>query len=199
MNTANTNSSPSSASATAISAFIFWSADASSWLAPLTIHITGHQLPDRSDAWSHMGLGFGLFDGRVVYFENLFSDGFCGPKPIEKLIAFHTAGGRLSIQPLDHLSSAVCQHIREKCEAWVGQRRGYFAFQLIAMGAFERVMRFVHRHIRPSPNRGVCSEDVARLLFPYVDLRDPDRDFDEVNPNSAWRKWQLIKGGNNAT
>jgi len=179
----------------ALKAFIFWSADDTSWLTPFTIRVTGGQLPDKSDTWSHMGLGFELAGGKTIYYENLFRDGFRGPKPIEELIAFRNAGGRLSIQPVDGLTVETCESIRDRCEAWADKRRGYYHWQLIAMWYFERFLRFYHRHIQPSPDRGVCSEDVARLLHPFVELRDTIRDFDEVNPNSAWRQWLNIKGG----
>jgi hypothetical protein len=166
-------------------------------MAPLTVRITGKKLTDQTDAWSHMGIGFQLSNHSIIYYENLFRDGFQGPKPFGKLIAFRDGGGRLSVQWFDFMHTAVCQAKREKCEAWAGKHRGYFGWQLAAMWKFERILRFYHRHIRPSPDRGVCSEDVARLLYPELDLRDTERDFDEVNPNSSWRKYRELKGVTN--
>lgn len=179
----------------AVKLFIFWSFDPTSRMSSLTVRITGRQLPDKSDAWSHMGLGFELFNGDLEYYECLFHDGFCGPKPISKLIAFCDAGGCVSLQPVDSIKSPEAQQIRENCRAWVGTR-GYYHWQLISMWAFERFGRFLGTHVPHSPDRLVCSEAVARLVWPWMDLRDSVRDFDEVNPNSAYRKWLKIKGSN---
>jgi hypothetical protein len=45
-----------------------------------------------------------------------------------------------------------------------------------------------------TPNRGICSEDVALLVYPALDLREAGQaTFDETTPNSIWRAWQLIK------
>ena len=178
----------------AIHAFIFWSYDPSSWMAPLTVRITGRRLPDKSDAWSHMGLGFRFecAEDDTVYYEALFSDGFCGPKRIWKLMDFEKTGGRVGIYPIP-IYGAAAADLKKLCNAWVG-RKGYYAWQLVSMWAFERFGRFLGAHVPRSPERVVCSEAVARLVFPALDLRDDARDFDEVNPNSAWRKWQQIKG-----
>jgi len=179
----------------AVKAFIFWTYDPTSVMSNPTVRITGRQLPDKSDAWSHEGLGFEMSDGTLEYFECLFSDGFQGPKPIAKLTAFEEAGGFLLIQPVDSIKCPEAQQIRKRCLEWVGQK-GYYAWQLALMWYFERVLRFYHKHITPSPNRLVCSEAVARLVWPWIDLRDEVRNFDEVNPNSAYRKWLLIKEAN---
>ena len=172
--------------------FLFWSYDPASPMSKLTIRITGNQLPDKSDSWSHSGLGFELSDGELVYYENLFSTGFQGPKPVAKLIEFGRTTGRVEIQYVDFIYPKESEQIRQKCQSWVG-RRGYYGWQLVSMWAFERFGRFVGTHLPRSPGKGVCSEDVARLVFPWVDLRDSIRSgFDEVNPNSAWRQWMKI-------
>jgi len=182
----------------AIKLFLFWSFDPTSTMPKLTVRVTGRQLPDKSDSWGHEGLGFELSDGTLEYYECLFSDGFRGPKPIEKLMEFQKAGGRVDIQVVDSLKCPEAQQIRNTCQMWVGQK-GYYAWQLVLMWYFERVLRFYHKHIPPSPNRLVCSEAVARLVWPWIDLRDEDRNFDEVNPNSAYRKWLKIKEANETT
>ena len=177
--------------------FLFFSTDPSSWLSRLIIRITGRQLPDRTDAWSHLGLGFVLDDGTQLYYEALFSQGFTGPKPFEYLRDFARAGGKVWTQPLPNLSPEDVKIIKSDCDALVG-RAGYYAWQLIAMWLFERLGRFLRIHIRPSPSRVVCSEVVARLVYPWLDLRDTTRTrFDEVNPNSAWRKLHPPPGNAN--
>lgn len=179
---------------TSIRAFIFWSYHPG-LLGRLTVRVTGNQLPDHSDAWSHMGLGFqfALNARDTVYYEALFSDGFRGPKSIWKLIDFEKTGGRVAIYPVP-IFGENADRLKKLCDAWVG-RKGYYAWQLVSMWSFERFGRFLGAHVPRSPDRLVCSEAVARLVFPAIDLRDDIRkEFDEVNPNSAWRKWQLIKG-----
>jgi hypothetical protein len=178
---------PQLGAAAALRAFLFWTYS-DSIFGRLTVRVTGHQLPDKSDAWSHMGIAFRLADFSIVYYENLFRTGFQGPKPFQKLTDFRKAGGRLAIRMVDMLP-AECEEKRQRCEHWVGNRRGYFHLQLIGMWKFERLLRFYHAPLPPSPNRGVCSEDAARIVYPRCDLRDSEREFDEINPNSAWRQY----------
>ena len=176
----------------AVEAFIFWTYDPAAWISRLIVRITGRQLPDKSDAWSHMGIGFKLLSGVDIYYEALFSEGFCGPKSFRKLLVFSETGGQLAVENIECIGESEVQQVWENCEALIG-KRGYYAWQLFSMWAFERFGRFVGAHVPRSPGRVVCSEIVARLLYPYIDLRDEERAFDEVNPNSAWRKWKQIK------
>ena len=177
---------------TAIAAFIFWTASPSA-VSRLIVRVTGRQLADRSDVWSHMGIGFVFNDLTSVYYEAFFSQGFSGPKPLAKLLNFENAGGRLHRQTVK-LRPGGAEIKRRECETWVG-KRGYYALQLAAMWACERL----GTRVRETPNRVVCSEAVARLLYPEIDLRDSRRTrFDEVNPNSAYRRFKAIEWENHA-
>ena len=176
---------------TAVKTFIFWTAG-KSWLSRLIIRITGRQLLDKSDAWSHMGLGFELEDGKRIYYEALFSEGFVGPKPMDKLLAFRDAGGKLSIQ-FTSIVGPMAERVRDRCVVWTVYK-SYYAWQLVLMWAFERVGRFVGWRLRRTPGKVVCSEAVAALVWPFMDLRDEIRtEFDAVNPNSGWRKYQVLR------
>lgn len=172
----------------AIYTFIFWTAGDSCG-SKLVIRVTGRKLEDRSDAFSHMGLGFELDNHQLVYFEALARYGFTGPHPIEKLFAFQKRGGTLLIQPVVGLHGPIAEQIHQRCLSWVG-RTSYHEWQLGLMWAYERFGRRLGWRIPRSPCKVVCSEAVAELLWPHFDLRDPDHPaFDEVNPNSAYRSW----------
>jgi len=169
------------------SVFIFWSF-VPRWWSWLIVRITGRQLPDKSDAWSHMGIGC-ISNGQAVYFEALVEKGFVGPKPIRNLIDKITeTKGRLAIRKIPALDF-YANGIFSQAESWVG-KKGYSARQLIQMWIYERIGRWLGIPVPKSPSRLVCSEAVARLLFPPMDLRDDEHEhFDEVNPNSAYRKF----------
>ena len=172
-----------------IKVFIFWSY-VPEWWARAIVRITGRQLPDKSDSWSHMGIGFTLQDGKRVYYEAIVGKGFIGPIPIEKLIdkIGQNEKSRLAIKELPIEPYRVLG-IYKECRRWQG-RKSYSAWQLVRMWFFERLGRWVGIRVRRTPDRLVCSEAVARLIYPPYDLRDEiRRRFDEVNPNSAWRKY----------
>lgn len=178
----------------AVRVFVFWSY-VPEWWAKAIVWITGKQLPDKSDAWSHMGIGFEMLDGCALYFEAIVEQGFCGPKPIKKLIdKINSSNGRLKVEYLIDLNSEGATWLYLKCEKWVGIKT-YSAWQLIRMWFFERFGRWIGIHVRPTPDKLVCSEAVARLIHPFgYDLTDSIRiRYDEINPNSAFRKWLKIK------
>jgi len=154
----------------------------------LIVRVTGKKLDNKSDAYSHCGVVFEMSDGKIIYYEALFSEGFSGPKPIKKLQAkIIKNDGRFCFWWLS-LDSAVAEQVRLRCENWVGTR-GYYAWQLASMWWFERVGRHFGWHVPASPSKMVCSEACARSLFPWIDLRDNDHPrFDEVNPNSVYRR-----------
>jgi hypothetical protein len=173
--------------------FVFWSF-VPEWWAKAIVWITGKQLPDKSDAWSHMGIGFEMSNGNAEYYEAIVQKGFVGPQPIKKLIdKINANNGRLEVEHLDMTEFQIIQ-LHGICKAWVG-RKSYSEWQLIRMWFFERFGRWVGLHIRRTLDRLVCSEAVALLIYEYkYDLTDEIRTrFDEVNPNSAWRKWLKIK------
>jgi len=188
--------------------FVFWSYVPEFW-AKAIVWITGKQLPDKSDAFAHMGIGFEMSDESAEYFECIVRKGFIGPLPIKKLVdKINASNGRLKVVYLDYpeFDAMVLYNI---CKAWVG-RKSYSEWQLICMWFFERFGRWIGLHIPRTSDLLVCSEAVARMIGPsenmvsseavyklsepYVDLRDEIRTrYDEVNPNSAYRKWLKIK------
>ena len=173
--------------------FIFYSYVAE-WWAKAIVWITGNQLPDRSDAYSHMGIGFDMSNGSAEYYEAIVQKGFIGPQPIKKLIdKINASDGRLKVEYLDCKEFDAIK-LHGICKTWVG-RKSYSEWQLIRMWFFERFGRWVGLHVRRTPDRLVCSEAVARLIYEIrYDLTDEIRTrFDEVNPNSAWRKWLKIQ------
>lgn len=170
--------------------FIFWSY-VPEWWARAIVRITGRRLPDKSDAWSHMGIGFESSDGQRIYYEAIIDKGFVGPLPIQNLInkINQHKEGRAAIKYLTFEPYRV-RGIQKECENWRG-RKTYHQWQLAAMWFFERLGRWTGYHVKQSPDKLVCSEAVARLIYPPYDLRDElRRRFDEVNPNSAWRKYR---------
>lgn len=174
-----------------VKVFGFWSF-VPCWWAKIIVWATGNQLPDRSDAWSHCGLAFEMNDGSMRYYEALIGEGFDGPKPIERLHdKIRRANGRVVIENLDMVPANVWA-IYDRCNVWVG-KKGYYAWQLILMLYYEKWGRWVGWHIPRSKNRVVCSEAQARLIWPYMDLREGGRDFDESNPNSTFRRFVLLR------
>ncbi len=146
-----------------------------------------------SDGWaSHMGVGFELEDGRQVYYESLIKQGFVGPDPIDKLYAYvHSVAAARAIIIDAGLDAQTSARKLSICEANAGTT-GYNQWQLASMLMLERYGLPVPH----SPNRWVCSEAAARILYPEIDLRDMRRTtFDAVNPNSAWRRWCEIAAG----
>ena len=173
--------------------FIFWSY-VPEWWSKAIVWITGKQFPNESDAFSHMGIGFEMSDGSAEYYECIVRKGFIGPQPIKKLIdKINSSNGRLKVEYLN-LKEFQAIQLSGLCRSWVG-RKSYSEWQLIRMWFFERFGRWIGLHIPRTPDLLVCSEAVARLIYDYgYDLTDEIRTrFDEVNPNSAYRKWLKIK------
>jgi len=175
----------------AVDILIFWSF-VPEWWSKMIVRITGNQLPDKSDCWSHMGIIFLLENGESEYYEALFDEGFIGPKPLPALVdKIHNKNGLLKVGETD-IKEIYVQEIYERCQNWVG-KKGYYQWQLAFMWFYERIGRFIGWKIPHSPDKVVCSEVVARLIYPRLDLRDEIRtEMDEVNPNSGWRKYLRI-------
>lgn len=111
-----------------------------------------------------------------------------GPRTLSDLQSWaEKPGRRLAVLPTS-IRGAAAERVHRQAQSWVG-RVGYFAWQLAGMWAFERL----RIPVRKSPGKVVCSEAVARLVFPELDLRDAFRDFDAVNPASGWRKYHWLK------
>ena len=194
-----------------VKAFSCWSYVPEFW-SDAIVNITGKQLPDKSDGFSHQFKAFEMSNGKTEAYEALFSKGFIGPEPLEDIVRkVKGKSGRIVIEELP-ITGQELQEMFDRCRSWVG-KKGYYKWQLAAMWFFERFGRWLGVHIRRTPGIVVCSEVVARLvaglkamipseaegkvITPYIDLRDEIRTrFDEVNPNSSWRKWLRIKGEN---
>jgi hypothetical protein len=146
---------------------------------------------------SHIGLAFLLKSGRVVYYEAHWADGFGGPKAYTKLLQFYDTHHERFLRVE---WTRICDHeaeiIRRRANSLVGSL-AYGKWQLVQHWFFERVQRPIGARMRRSSDRVTCSEIASRLLWPIIDLRDEQRtSFDEVNPNSALRKWLRLKGKN---
>jgi len=161
----------------AIRTFAFWTFKAGP-LARIICRVT-------KGSWAHMGIGFRMEDMSERYFEALYSKGVVGPKPISELKAFGNKKGCRWWYDYAELDSGASQAKYLECRGQVG-KVGYYAWQLACMWAFERLGVPVPH----SPDRVVCSELVARVLSPELDLRDAIHNkFDMVNPASAYRRW----------
>lgn len=135
--------------------------------------------------WSHVALGFVRDDNSRCYFESLISEGFIGPKDYMDVIDWADEDERRDFTtiylPLGPASSARVYQRAEVCD----ERIGYSVLQLVAIWALIRFGIPVPR----SPRRWICSEAVATLLYPELDLRGCGRDtFDSVDPNSIYRR-----------
>lgn len=152
----------------------------------------------RVSKWSHCGIGFsGKSDAGVmpwvVYFESLFGKGFRGPYNIADLYAWAAKDPRRKVEIVSLGVSQDMAHEKYVRATTLVGKLGYAEWQLLAMWWFERVGRRFGWHVPRSPEKAVCSESVARILFPEIDLRDPIHDrLDEITPGSlydALMKW----------
>lgn len=169
---------------TATRTFIFWVDPATRFAALAKFGTDG--------PWGHMGVGFELSDKSEIYYEALLSEGFVGPKPIARLHRFVAEDDKrklvVAYTDLDAATSVAKRHVCEGLTGWLG----YNSLQLGLMAISERY----HIPVPRSPGKVVCSEAVARVLQPEIDLRDGRRvRFDMVNPNSAWRRYLGIRAG----
>lgn len=171
--------------ARAIRVWLFWS---TSWefISLMIRRVSGGK-------WSHLGLGFDLDDGRQVYFEALFENGWDGPHPVSELVEFEeTRRGQYERHYIPWIDAGRAHELFLRALSMVG-KAGYHQWQLLAMWAFERVGRRIGLVVKDDPDRVVCSEGVARVIYPDVDLRDPERPtFDSVNPCSAYLRFKQI-------
>tara|TARA_R110000824_G_scaffold10585_2_gene46525 strand:+ start:43 stop:603 length:561 start_codon:yes stop_codon:yes gene_type:complete len=132
---------------------------------------------------THARLGFTLEDGSQVYFEALEGSGFDGPKPEKRVQNWVKNGsGRWTHHYNLDLAPGIAEQIHERAQGRLGQW-SYSVPQLLGMYF---ALRFGAR-LRQSPDKVICSEAVARLLFPDVDLRE-NRTFENVTPLSIHGK-----------
>lgn len=142
--------------------------------------------------WGHVGLIVEFPTGEMVLFEALAGKGFVGPRPLQESLDYldGRGGTYLLSHPLQ-LMTGQANSVYADAQAMVGTV-SYSKRQLLGMF-------FAERYGIPLPsseNRVVCSEACARLVYPYLDMRDIDHDqFDKVSPNSLyWRHCELHAG-----
>lgn len=170
---------------TPIQVMPFWTYAADSRISRMIASIT-------RSPFSHTGVAFRFADGRTEYFEALLSDGFRGRLSGEKLNAFAQKPGNRFQTMLLHVSEGIAEGMYATALAMQGA--GYNVGQLLYIA-------LSHRYGTPvpsSPKRLICSEAHARILYPFVDIRDiHHRSFDEVTPQSAWIRHLEIRAGHN--
>lgn len=160
---------------TAYDVFVFFSCG-EGFLSKQIRRITG-------GSWSHCGIGFETSDG-PIYYEALFSDGFTGPRPLSDLQTWCHTDDRRAIAVLSlNVGQAIATEKLAKSASWVGHV-GYYAWQLAAMWAWQRFGWKVPK----SPGRVVCSEAVASLIHPEIDVTDAFHAMDEITPAFLWQK-----------
>jgi hypothetical protein len=170
---------------TPIQVMPFWTYCASSRLSRTIASIT-------RSPFSHTGVAFRFADGRTEYFEALLSSGFRGSQSGEKLQAFALKPGNRFQLLLLHVSEDEARGMYATALALRG--KGYGTSTLIFIALSHRY----HTPVPSSPNRLICSEAHARILYPFVDIRDiHHRKFDEVTPQSAWVRHLEIRTGFN--
>lgn len=130
---------------------------------------------------SHMGIGFTLVDTSQVYYENLFREGFQGPKDLDALRAWARANPKRRVEIYWFtLEPNMSERKHVVAHTWVGLV-GYAAWKILSFLWLERF----GIHIGPAWNKWVCSTSVACILSPEIDLSTPGRSLSEVTPKSA--------------
>ena len=158
-----------------------------SWISRLIRHVTGGP--------SHVGVGWRfvspvvqdtirrsrlVFDG-VWYSEALFGRTIGPARRWKRVVEWALKGPTRRIDErkvaLDRAAAVRCWR---RAQLFVG-RRSYGEWQLFFMWLHARV----GTRVPSSPLKFVCSEYVARVLFPELDLRG-DREMDELTPRDVW-------------
>jgi hypothetical protein len=181
--------------------FIFWAAGESRF-SELLMRVMGF-------SFSHCGIGFtvnrseapgpGLATGSSeIYFEALFGKGFLGPRPLEDMFVWAAKHPRRKITIMRlGVGADLATEKLIVAESYVGIL-GYAEWQLLAMWAFERFGRRFGLHVPRSSNRVVCSEAVARILYPQIPLTDQDHSrLDEITPKSLYHSAKAWLGRRN--
>jgi len=154
--------------------------------------------------WSHCGFGFSFDEPEkqsprisridangaaqtAVYYEALFGRQIAPPRPLADLAAWAAAakGREFVVVDIPFVSPEIAERKRMIAETFV-QAATYGGLQLLAMFFF---LEFGWRVPR-SVGRVVCSEFVARVLFPEIWMLD---NFDEVTPGDVWN-WAMHAG-----
>jgi len=129
---------------------------------------------------SHALVGFEFKNKEPEYYEALIAKGVEGPKPYRKVKEWFLESPdtrNIDMIRLDGISPESLKTKRAIAQTYVGTA-GYAEMQLLAMLMFER-----HGwRVPKSTNRVVCSELVARILVPEIDLTSEQRSFDEITP-----------------
>lgn len=150
-----------------------------SLLAKLICRVTKGQ-------WSHAAIGFRLDDGSLVYFEALVGKPIGPAKRWQEILDWRgkkPAQRRVATIWLPILPDVV-QRKYLIAQTYAG--RTYAEWQLGLIWLAQRLgISFVNAD---NPGKMVCSELLARILVPEIDLRDLQHpSFDYVTPESACR------------
>ena len=134
--------------------------------------------------FSHMGIGFRLVSGLEYYYEALVRKGFRGPLPLADLVAWQAEKQKRALVILELPCLASRAETKRIVTDTFRDVVTYYEWQLVAL-------LFAIKFGWPmfeSPSRVVCSEIVARILSPEIELRDKTHKiFDLVTPGHAWR------------
>jgi hypothetical protein len=142
--------------------------------------------------WGHVGIVIEHLNGDMELFEALAGEGFVGPRPLQESLDYLDGiGGKYLLSHPLQLSTDQASKVYAASMAMVGSVT-YSKLQLIGMFFSERY----GIRLRRSPKRVVCSEACARLVYPFLDMRDCSHpQFDTISPNSLyWRHCELHAG-----
>ena len=141
-------------------------------------------MPQLKNVASHAGLMFTKEDGTKFYYETHSPDGWQGPTPIKWLEDWVAKDDKrwvryrelnLTQQEMNKVWVRASEKLMDP--AWMDYRELQIAGMLL-----RRIFKFRVK-MSPSP---VCSEAVAKMLYPYYDLRIwPGKrpcGFDEITP-----------------
>lgn len=141
---------------------------------------------------SHAGIGFYYENRESRYFEALFGKGVVGPRPFTKVKDWFLRSPKtrnIDVIPINGFTPEQCALKLAMAHTYV-DTAGYGEMQMLAMYLF---YRFGFR-VPSTPGRVVCSEFVARLLSPEIELATKDRSYDEISPAYLYHALRA-KGG----
>lgn len=140
--------------------------------------------PQLKNVPSHAGLAFEKETGETVYFESHSPEGWRGPMPIQKLETWVSKKPKQWVKYREvDLKADERERVWQKCHEklryppWMDYRELQIGGMLLR--------RFLRTRVKRSETP-VCSEAVAKILYPYYDLRlwEGKRPigFDEITP-----------------
>lgn len=138
--------------------------------------------------FSHMGVGF-KGKSEEIYYEALVGKGFAGPRQFTDLVSWQMKKPGRKLLILEIPSLASCAEQKRIVTETYSHVLTYSEWQLVALFCFIKFGWTVEETL----TRVICSEIVARICAPEMDLRDSKHKiFDVVTPGSAWRKLNAL-------